>query len=491
MGDTKLKNKVVTGLFWKLSERLGVQGVQFIIQVILARLLLPKDFGNIAIINVFILVATVLIQYGFSTALIQKINADNLDYSTAFYINLGISSIMYLSLFILAPMLGEFYKDVLLVSLLRVQALILFLGAFSSVQNAVLARLMDFRKSFYINLGGVISQGIVGIFMAISGWGIWSLVFGQLASSITMVILGFVFVKWKPSLKFSIQRARGLFVFGKNILLASVLETICNNIYSLAIGRVYTKEALGYYNRGQSIPSMLTNTIDGSIQGVLFPALSTCQSDLKQMKRLMRRAIRISCYLVFPVMAGIMALATPVISLLFTDKWLSSVPFVQMSCLTMAFYPIHTANLQAISASGRSDIYLKLEVVKKILLIVVLLITLQYSIYAVMLGSVFCSGFSTVINSWPNKKLFHYSILEQLNDILPSMILSIVMGSLVYIVESNMIFGNVGNMLVSITIGIIVYYVGSRILKIEELSYIKSSIIEFKRKYKNGLESKS
>lgn len=491
MGDTKLKNKVVTGLFWKLSERLGVQGVQFIIQVILARLLLPKDFGNIAIINVFILVATVLIQYGFSTALIQKINADNLDYSTAFYVNLGISSIMYLSLFILAPMLGEFYKDVLLVSLLRVQALILFLGAFSSVQNAVLARLMDFRKSFYINLGGVISQGIVGIFMAISGWGIWSLIFGQLASSITMVILGFVFVKWKPSLKFSIQRARGLFVFGKNILLASVLETICNNIYSLAIGRVYTKEALGYYNRGQSIPSMLTNTIDGSIQGVLFPALSTCQSDLKQMKRLMRRAIRISCYLVFPVMAGIMALATPLISLLFTDKWLPSVPFVQMSCLTMAFYPIHTANLQAISASGRSDIYLKLEVVKKILLIVVLLITLQYSIYAVMLGSVFCSGFSIVINSWPNKKLFHYSILEQLNDILPSMILSIVMGSLVYIVESNMIFGNVGNMLVSTTIGIIVYYVGSRILKIEEFSYIKSSIIEFKRKYKNGLESKS
>lgn len=491
MGDTKLKNKVVTGLFWKLSERLGVQGVQFIIQVILARLLLPKDFGNIAIINVFILVATVLIQYGFSTALIQKINADDLDYSTAFYVNLGISSIMYLSLFISAPMLGEFYKDVLLVSLLRVQALILFLGAFSSVQNAVLARLMDFRKSFYINLGGVISQGIVGVFMAISGWGIWSLIFAQLASSITMVILGFVFVKWKPSLKFSIQRAKGLFVFGKNILLASVLETICNNIYSLAIGRVYTKEALGYYNRGQSIPSMLTNTIDGSIQGVLFPALSTCQSDLKQMKRLMRRAIRISCYLVFPAMAGIMALATPLISLLFTDKWLPSVPFLQMSCLTMAFYPIHTANLQAISASGRSDIYLKLEVVKKILLIVVLLITLQYSIYAVMLGSVFCSGLSIVINSWPNKKLFHYSILEQLKDILPSMVLSIVMGSLVYIVESSMFFGNVGNMLVSTIIGIIVYYMGSRILKIEEFSYIKSSIIEFRRKYKNGLESNS
>lgn len=483
MTDTSvLKNKVMKGLFWKLSERVGVQGVQFLIQVILARLLLPEDFGNVAIINVFILIANVLIQYGFSTALIQKENADHLDYSSTFYINLVISTGMYTILYIAAPYLADFYNDALLCSLLRVQALILFLGAFSSIQNAVLSKNMDFKKSFIINFGGCITQGIIGIGLAVSGVGIWSLVLAQLANSMVMVILGFIVVKWHPTFHFSVIRIKTLFAFGKNILVASLLETICNNVYALTIGKVYSKQSLGYYNRGQSIPSMLTNTIDGSIQGVLFPALSTCQNDVKKMKALMRRSIRVSCYLVFPVMAGIIAVSNPLIRLLLTDKWLPAVPFLRMSCLAMAFYPIHTANLQAINASGRSDIYLKLETIKKILLIVVLIITLNFSIYSVMWGSVFCSILSIAINSWPNKKLFDYSLKEQVKDIIPALVLSCVMGVSVFILGTVLEFTVFINLVILVICGFSIYIIGSMLFNIEEFQYIIQSVMSLKKK---------
>lgn len=477
-----LKDKVLRGLFWKISERLGVQGVQFFIQVLLARLLLPEDFGNVAIINVFILIANVLIQYGFSMALIQKKNADKVDYSSTLFINLLISTIMYAVLYFAAPILGEFYQDALLPSLLRVQAIILFFGAFSSVQNAVLAKNLDFKKSFIINFGGCVSQGIVGVVLALNGWEIWSLVFAQIANSAIVVFLGFIVVDWHPTRDFSIVRIKSLYAFGKNILLASLLETLCNNVYSLAIGKVYSKQALGFYNRGQSIPSMLTNTIDGSIQGVLFPALSTYQNDLKKMKVLMRRSIRVSCYLVFPVMAGIIGVATPLIKVLLTDKWLPAVPFLQMSCLSMAFFPIHTANLQAINAIGRSDIYLKLETLKKILLFAVLFITLHFSIYAVMFGSVVCSALSVVINSWPNKKLFDYSLREQIKDILPTMLLACAMGGIISLLSRNLFFSDIVNLIFLVIIGIAIYVSGSFIFKIEELKYLKDSIMQLMKK---------
>lgn len=477
--SSKLKEKVVNGLLWKIGERLGVQGMQFLIQVVLARILLPKDFGNVAIINVFILIATVLIQYGFSTALIQKIDADELDISSAFWVNFAISSLMYILLFICAPLLGTFYNDGALASMLRVQAIILFLGAFSSIQNAILAKEMDFKKSFFINFGGIVAQGVIGIGLAINRAGIWSLVFAQIANSFVIVVLGFIFVSWRPSFSFSYHKVKQLFTFGKNILLASLLETICNNIYSLTIGKVFSKEALGYYNRGQSIPNMLTNTIDGSIQGVLFPALSTYQNDLEQMKRLMRRAIRTSCYLIFPIMGGIIAIANPLISFLLTDKWLPAVPFLQMSCLSMAFYPIHTANLQAINASGKSDIYLKLEVIKKTLLIVILLITLQFNIYIVMAGSVVCSIVSIVINSWPNKRLFNYSIIEQLKDVMPSMVLSTIMCLIISYIEALLNCSAFLSLVVGVLLGVIIYVLGSLIFKIEEFFYLKDSVLEF------------
>ncbi|NCC00374.1 MAG: lipopolysaccharide biosynthesis protein [Clostridia bacterium] len=482
--NENVKQLVIKGLAWKLSERLGVQGVQFVIQVVLARLLAPEIFGSVAIINVFILVANVLVQYGFSTALIQKIRPDSLDYSSVCYINIVISSLMYGVIYFGSPYVAEFYHDAGLVALFRAQALILFPGAVTGVQNAILSKKMDFKKSFMINVGAIVLQGITGIVMAVQGYGIWSLVISQIVNAISMMCLGFIFIKWYPKREFSLKRTRSMFSFGKNILCASLLETIFNNIYSLAIGKAFSKEVLGYYNRGQSIPSMLMNTVNGSIQGVLFPALANSQDNKRQVKIMMRRAVKISSYIIFPIMLFIIAAANGIIEILLTDKWLPAVPFLQMSCLTMAVYPIHTANLQAISAIGRSDIYLKLELIKKTMLVITLIITLPMGIDAVVVGSVLCSWLSILINAAPNKKLLKYSILEQFRDIFPSLAISIVMAVIVYFEGRFLKIGILPELVIQFITGGVIYILSSIVGRLDELDYL---IITAKRFVGKGL----
>lgn len=467
-----IKHLVIKGLIWKIAERLGIQGVQFIIQVILARILAPDIFGSVAIINVFILIANVLVQYGFSTALIQKLKPDSLDYSSVCYVNLLISIIMCGIIYAGAPVIATFYQDESLTILFRVQSLILLPGAVSGVQNSILSKEMDFQKSFMVNFGAIVLQGITGIAMAVQGYGIWSLIIAQIVNAFSVMLLGFVFIRWYPKREFSVQRVKTMFSFGKNILCASLLETLFNNIYSLAIGKVYSKETLGYYNRGQSIPSMLMNTINGSIQGVLFPALSNSQDDKERVKIMMRRAIKISSYMIFPVMLLIVALAPGIVEVLLTEKWLPAVPFLRLSCLSMAVYPIHTANLQAISAIGRSDIYLKLEIIKKTILVIVLLITLPISIEAVVIGSVLCSWISMLVNASPNKTLLNYSIFEQIKDIFPSFAVSIIMAVIVYFEGGFLNFGLPINLIIQVISGVAVYFIGSVVGKLEELSYL-------------------
>lgn len=476
--DKDIKQTVTVGLFWKFAERIGVQLVQFIIQMILARLLLPEDFGTIAIINVLILVATVLVQYGFCTALVQKKEVDELDYSSVWLVNTFICIIMYLLLFIFAPLLGKFYNDSQISLLLRVQGTILFFCAISGVQNAILNRKMDFKRSFLINCGAVFCQGVVGITLAFNGWEIWSLVVSQIVNSVMLVILGFIFIRWRPRFRISFSKIHSMFAFGKNLLLASLIETIFNNVYSLVIGKVYTQESLGYYNRGQSIPNMLMTTINGSIQGVLFPAFSTYQDNVLKIKNMMRKSIKMSAYLVFPIMFGIIAVAPRLILVLLTEKWLPAVPFLCLSCISFSFYPIHTANLQAISAVGRSDVYLKLEIVKKMLLVGVLIISLKYNIYIVMIGSVMCSFLSTIVNAWPNRKLFNYSILEQFKDISSSLVLSLLMGVIVYLVGDIINFNDFITLVIQILAGVVFYVVFSYLFRIDELNYLLKSLKE-------------
>jgi O-antigen/teichoic acid export membrane protein len=430
--EENLKSKVFSGLFWKFLENGGVQVIQFVVQIIIARILSPNDYGSLTLIMVFISIANMFVNSGFGAALIQKKEVDETDFSSVFYLNLGVSIVLYIVLFFTSPFIANFYNDFMLIPVIRVLSITIIFGAINTIHNATLSRKMKFKKSFLVQLGGNIASGVVGISMAFMGFGVWSLVFSIIASTLVGTIILWYTVKWQPKLLFSLSKLRRMFKYSSNILVSGLIEVISNNLYSLVIGKLYNNQMLGYYNRGQNIPNLVVSNINSPITAVMFPALSHCQGNKHQFKNIVRRSVVTSCFIVFPIMVGLACISEPLTILLLTDKWLPSVPFMQLSCITFAFWPIHTANVEAISAMGRSDICLKLQVIKKTILISALVITIPFGIYTMMIGSIFTSIISTFINAWPNKSLFNYSVKEQWTDISPSLLLALAMGTFVY-----------------------------------------------------------
>lgn len=472
---TSLKEKVMAGLFWRFLERGGTQGMQFIVSVVLARLLVPKDFGTIGLLTVFIAIAGVFVQSGFGTALIQKPEVNSEDYSSVFYLSVAVSIILYAVLFLCAPMIGDFYADPLLCPILRIMALSLILGAINSVQYAVLSREMKFKNSFFVNLGGIFTSGTIGIGLAYHNYGVWSLVFSQLAGQVASTIILWFTVRWRPTFIFSIKKLAELFSFGSKLLCAALLDTTFNNLYPIIIGKLFDRTMLGLYNRGQSIPSMVVENINGTIAGVMFPALASCQNNRARVKDLVRRMIATSSFLVIPMMFGLAAVAKPLVLLIFTEKWLPCVPFLQLSCITYAFWPIHVANLQAITAVGRSDIFLKLEVIKKTLLLVVLGASFPFGVYAMVVGSAVLSFICTFINAWPNRTLLNYTFKEQLLDIAPSLLLSAAMSGIVTTI-SWLPLGIWRVFLMQVLVGGVFYFTGAYLLKFECFAYLLTTI---------------
>ncbi len=461
-------------MIWKMAERVGIQGIQFIVQIILARLLFPEDYAIVAIITVFIAIAAIFVNSGFGSALIQKKEVTEEDYSSIFYLNLAVAGVLYAALFFLAPLIADFYNEILLIKVLRVQAIILFFGAVNSVQNAVLSRNMQFKKSFYVTLGGVLTNGAVGIPMAYLGFGVWALVLSQLANNLVCTIILWFTVAWRPKKLFSIKRINVLFQFGWKLLCSSLLDTVYNNLRTLIIGKYFNAASLGFYDRGRALPTMASDALNGSISAVMFPALASCQDDPIQLRNVLRRSIVTSCFIMFPAMIGLATVAEPLIRIILTEKWLGAVPFMQLCCLSLAFYPIHTSNLQAINAVGRSDIFLKLEIIKKILGVTVILITLPFGIYALVGGSVVESLIATLINAYPNKKLIGYSFQEQWSDISPSLLLASAMGIVVYCIQ--FIGWNAAvTLILQILTGAIFYTSLARILKFECFIYLLNS----------------
>ncbi|MDU5111651.1 MAG: lipopolysaccharide biosynthesis protein, partial [Clostridium sp.] len=432
-GDNKnTKGKVINSLFWKLMERGGVQGIQFIVQIVLARILSPNDYGIISLLTIFIALANVFIQSGFNTALIQKKNVKEEDFSSVLYISLVVSTILYIILFFASPFIANFYKIAELKQVLRVLAIILFFGAFNSIQNAIIARTMQFKKLFIGSVFSILISGIVGITLAYSGFGVWALVAQQIVNQVSITFILWFTLKWRPKLIFSINRVGNLFSYGWKLLVSSLIDTIYMNLRGLIVGKVYASNMLAFYNRGEQFPQLIVNNINGSIQSVMLPTLSAEQENKKRVKELVRRSIVTSSFLIFPMMIGLAVVGEPLIKILLTDKWLPAVPFMQIFCLSYALWPIHTSNLQAINALGRSDIYLKLEIIKKIIGIIILIISMFYGIYAIALGGLLSGIISSFINAYPNLKLLNYGYKEQIKDILPSLLLSIIMGGVAY-----------------------------------------------------------
>ncbi|AET70523.1 membrane protein involved in the export of O-antigen and teichoic acid [Desulfosporosinus orientis DSM 765] len=465
------KYTVVSSLVWKLLESLGVQGIQLIIQLVLARLLMPKDFGTIALLTIFINLSNILLQRGFSSALIQNQDVDETDFSTVFFLSVAGSCLLYWLLFFSAPYIADFYNIRELSLILRVLAISLPFSAVNSVQIAFVSRNMQFKKLFFSSMGSIVCSGTVGAVMALGDFGVWALVSQQIAYAILNCFFMAKVVKWRPKLLFSTKKAAGLFSFGWKMLLTSLLDTIYVDIYTIVIGKLFTTQMLGYFNRGKQFPGVIVTSLNGSIQAVMFPAFSRVQDNKLKLKAMMRRSIVTSSFIVFPIMAGLAAAANPLVRLILTDKWLNSVPFLQIYCAYFALYPIHTANLQAISAIGRSDINLKLEIIKKSLGIIILLITIPQGIFSIALGGVVTGVISLVINSYPNIKLLGYPIHEQILDILPSFLLSLAMGMVVYAI---MLFElPVGiTLILQVLSGTVFYFGAARLLKFECLSYV-------------------
>ena len=479
--EENLKQKTFSGLIWQYAEKCGTQVVGFIVSVIVARILTPADYGLVGLITVFISVALVFARSGMGQALVQKKDADDEDFSTVFYYSLAVSLFIYGILFFTAPYIADFYNEPQLVSIIRALSVTIIIGAVYSVQQAKVQREMDFKKFFYATLGGTLTSAVIGITLAYMGFGVWALVWQQISSQLINIIILFFTVKWRPKLLFSFAKMWNLFSFSWKLLVSGLIDTLYNNIYSIIIGKFYSSSDLGYFNRGKQFPMLIVENVNGSINSVIFPVLSKIQDDKERFKATVRRSIKTSTYIIFPLMAGLAAVAEPLVRVLLTDKWLPAVPFIQFCCFTYAFWPVHTANLQAVKALGRSDVFLKLEIIKKIIGIGILVITLPFGLIAMMFGRCIATVSSSIINAAPNKKLMDYSYLEQIKDMLPSIVLSLVMCAVVLLV--GLLDINLYLLLaLQIVVGIVVYVVLSKLFKLECFDYVLNILKGFLKK---------
>lgn len=478
--------KVTGALFWKTLERFGVNGVQFVLQIVLARLLTPEHYGILSMMVIFTTLARVFVQRGFSTALVQNKDVTDEDYSSVLWVSLGIAGVLYLILFITSPLIGQFFGVPEIKSYLRVLALMLFPGALNSVQIAKLSRELNFKKIFTGNIVGIVVSGIIGIVCAYLGWGVWALVIYTLLNVLIACITMRFVVNLRIRLVCNMARVRVLFSYGWKILVSSLIDTLYQDIRSLAVGKKYSAGDLGYYDRGKQFPQFITSTINTAIQSVMLPVLSKKQDAAAEMKKMMRLSISLSSYLIIPMMAGLAGVATPLVTVLLGEKWLPCVPYLMIYCFTMAFIPIHTCNLQAINAMGRSDIYLKLEVIKKVYGIVALIIALVFfhSPIAIAMTGMITTFISFFVNAFPNRKYLGYTYLEQINDVLPSLISSLAMFAVVLAV-GLIPLSPVVLLLLQIASGIVVYWLISMIFHLREYSLLMDMARKFLAKYKN------
>lgn len=471
-------NQIFNNFIWRFLERCGAQGVTFVVSVVLARLLAPEVHGTIALVTVFTTILQVFVDSGMGNALIQKKNADDVDFSTVFYFNVAVCAVLYLGMFLAAPLIAGFYDKPEITPVIRVLSLTLVISGVKNIQQAYVSRNMMFKRFFYASLCGTVSAAVVGIGMAYGGYGVWALVAQHLVNAAVSTVFLWIMVKWRPKWIFSFERLRGLFSFGWKLLVSGLMDTIYNDLRQLIIGKLYSNTDLAFYNRGKQLPQLIIKNVNSSIDSVLLPTMSAEQDDTARVRAMTRRAIKTSTYIMAPLMLGMSAVAEPMVRLLLTEKWLPCVLFLRIFCITYIFYPIHTANLNAIKAMGRSDLFLKLELFKKGIGVAVLLATMWFGVEVMAYSLLFTSVTSQIINSWPNKKLLNYSYIDQLRDILPAIALALAMGVLVYFVPW-LGLNDIVTLLLQILLGAAIYIGGSALFKLEAYSYAMGLIKSF------------
>ena len=475
--------KAASSFLFKLIESVGMQLISFVVSVLLARLLTPDDYGILTMLTVFIALAQVFVTSGLNTALIQQKDVDDTDLSSVFYVSFGMAAVMYALLYVSSPAIAAYFEAPALRDTLRVLSLILFAGAFTCVQNAVVARQMAFRRQMLLSLAATIASGVVGVSMALAGMGHWALVGQQLVNQFGLAALMFVWIPWRPRLRFSWKRVARLIRFGWKLLVSSILDTTYINLRSVVVGKRFNEAALGFYNRGKQFPELVMNAVNGSISSVMLPVLAESQDDKERMKQLLRQTIMTSSFLVLPLMAGLAAAGKPLITLLLTEKWLPCVPFLQIMAMDYALYPVHVANLAAINAQGRSDIFLKLEIIKKSYGLAILAVAVFAfdTVEAIAWTAVIGGCISAFTNGAPNRKLLGYGFLRQLRDLAPSLLLSAAMFLLLSAMNALPLHP-AAVLAVQVAAGAAFYLGLSWLLKLESLRMMTDTLLKLLRK---------
>lgn len=471
-----IKNEIFSGLFWKFGERILAQGVSFLVSVVLSRLLLPDDYGVVAIVLIFINIANVFVTSGFSTALVQNKDANDVDFSTNFYCSLAMSTLLYGIIFVAAPFIAIFYDMPELVLVIRVFSLRIPLSAFSAIQHAYVERHMLFKKYFFSTLFGTLLSGIIGIVLAFYGWGVWALIAQYFTNTIVDILVLLFTIEWRPRLVFSVESAKSMMNYGSKILLADLSGTFFDQLRGLIIGKIYTSSDLAYYNKGNQLPNLISVNVIASIMTVLFPAISNINDSEERVRELTRKSTKTMAYVVMPMLMGLACIARPLVILLYTDKWAEAIPFVQILSISCAVGMIGSVSIQTIKAVGRSDIIFKIEFIKKPVYVILLVLGAMVSPLAVAVTMLIYNIYGSAVNSHQLSRVIHYSCMQQLADLMSACAISFLMCVVVYPI-SMLHISYLLMLFLQIVIGGAVY-VGLSILTKNESYYALTSIIK-------------
>lgn len=471
-----LKQKTTKGLFWSSVERFSNQGVSFIFSIILARILAPSDFGIVAMIGIFFAVAQSFVDSGFSNALVRKTDRREEDLSTCFYFNIGVGIVAYIVLFLIAPFIADFYNQPILSPIIRITGFGVVLNSLCVVQQALFTIKIDFKSQAKVTLSATIISGIVGVVLAYQGYGVWALVWQGVVMSLVRMGLLWLMSKWRPKAGFSKDSFHYLFGYGSKLLASGLLDTIYNNIYPIVIGKFYSPAQLGNYSRALSFAQLPSSNITSILQRVTFPVLSTIQDDLPRLQTNYCRLLKLSAFIVFPLMMGLAAVAFPLIRIVLTPKWEGCSFYLQIICFALMWYPIHAINLNLLQVKGRSDLFLRLEIIKKIVGVCIMCITIPLGITAMCIGMVASSFIALFINTFYTGKFIDIQYLKQMRDLLPIFVNSLLTGGLIFI-SIQFITNDVFKLMVGVIIGVLYYILSSYIFARDEIDEVKRLLV--------------
>lgn len=469
-----LRNKTISAILWSGVEKIGQQIIQFVVIMIIARILLPSDFGLIGMLSIFFAISKVFINSGFGEALIQKKDASHTDFSTIFYFNLILGFICYLLLFVTAPFIADFYNEPELEKLTRFMALNLVFSAFGLIQNTRIKKNIDFKIIARIRLASVLLSGIVGVILAYCGFGVWSLAMHMVTNNLLITLLLWRLSEWRPSAEFSVESFRSLLPFGSRLFVSGLIDQIFQNIYLLVIGKYFSAKELGFYSNAKQIQERPVLTLSDIVSTVIFPAFATIQDDDIRLKAGFKKCLKVLVFMNFPLMVGLFVVADPLVRVLLTEKWLPSVPYIQLLAIIGFIYTLHPLNLNILKVKGRSDLFFKLEIIKKINIVIALIIGIKWGIIGLIAGRIVVAYLGYFINTYYSGMLIGYPMREQLVDMLPYLLISIIMGGLTYFIGHFFVEQHSTKLVVQLMFGVGIYYLLAWIFKAKALIDIQN-----------------